>query len=116
MLAEQYMPASKRARLQIHAADPVLNRLLRVLLQEWGYELVEVGGAADLHIVQEGCLGPAAGSNRIGLTSAPDQAADSVAIPLSMEVLWRAMEGRLHAPPRRQPGGPHRFTPPRRTG
>jgi hypothetical protein len=101
MLSERATPSSKRGRLQVRSVDPVLNRLLEALLREWGHELVEAGEPADLFLLQEVRPNSEEGENELWLTSSGCQERDSIAVPMVIEELWAAIEGRLHSQPRR---------------
>jgi hypothetical protein len=99
MLAEQ-LTVNRKAQLLVRTIDPVLARLLALLLREWGHELPEEEAAAELHILQEGCNPDDAAKKSIWLTTASYQGPNRIALPLLLEELWRAVEERLHTNPR----------------
>lgn len=98
-LATEQLLSNKRARLLVRTVDPVLARLLGLLVQEWGHELLEEGEPADLQILQEGC-NPLDGTTSVWLTSARYQGPNRIALPLVPEELWGALEAHQHAKPR----------------
>lgn len=87
-------------RIGIIARSQALEALLRGLLTQWRYTLLETPADDDMLLVEEGCLAPADTSNVLWLTSSRYQGRNRLGLPLLPEELWRQLESRYHKPPR----------------
>lgn len=87
-------------RIGIITHSEGLAALLRGLLTQWNYALLDAPAADDLLLVEEGCLAPVGHLNVLWLTSSRYEGRNRLCLPLPMEELWRNVESRYHKPPR----------------
>lgn len=100
MLNEHADHPPKEKRIGVIARSQALEALLRGLLTQWRYTVLETPAADDMLLVEEGCLAPADSNTVLWLTSSRYQGRNRLGLPLLPEELWRQLECRYHKPPR----------------
>jgi len=100
LLLEPSSPLPREKRIAVIARSPALNALLRGLLRQWRYTLLEEPGADDTLLVEEGCLAPPGHSEVLWLTRSRYEGSQRLSLPLELAELWQRLESRHHKPPR----------------
>lgn len=83
------------------ARDAALLAVLGALLEEWRYRVVPQADFSTLVLLEEGCPPPPRRRGLIRLGRPIPGMPDRLALPLSIEELWSALEQRFHKPPRK---------------
>jgi len=87
-------------RIGLITRDAPLESILRAVLTEWGYLLLETVTADTPLLVQEGCLPPAGHADVLWLTSSHYDGGNRLSLPVALEALWFRLESRYHKPQR----------------
>ncbi len=80
--------------------NPFLHQLLKALVGEWGYRLTDEAADDPLLIISEGLACPADIRHILTLSASHYQDRHRLALPLSVENLYLALENHFHRTPR----------------
>jgi len=94
------LPRRREKRLCLLIQNAPLRQFLGSLLRQWRYELLDTPALADLILAEEGITPPAGSGPILRLARCGSAAEDRVVLPLSLEELWRVLEGRFNNHPR----------------
>lgn len=100
MLLEASRPSFGGKRIAILARSKALEALLRGLLMQWNYTLLEEPADDAVLLAEEGCLPPQGHGDVLWLTRSRYEGSQRLSLPLVLEELWRKLESRYHKPPR----------------
>lgn len=94
MLLRPASPFPREKRIGIIAHSEALEGLLRGLLAQWHYTVLERPVGSEVLLVEEGCLPPGDDGSVLWLTRSVDEGSNRLSLPLQLEELWRQL-GRL---------------------
>lgn len=100
MLENLYQKPSQ-PKLVVRVAEPGLEELLTLLLQEWRYSVALDPDEQTTLLGEEGVCDPAPFQRAIWLNHSSYSSQGTLQIPFSIEELYALLERRFHRPPRR---------------
>lgn len=93
-------PRSLEKRLCLLLRDEPFRQVVAVLLEQWGYTVLEAPTDSEMILAEEGCPVPEESGPVLWLTRSRYGERNRIPLPLSVEGLWSTLENRFHKPPR----------------